>query len=60
MANDTPIKSSAFSLYISFTLCSCSTTANHRGLVTRVVRNINLNQSIAEKSNFPYHKIALS
>ena len=53
MVNNTAVKDAEFLLYISLTLCFCSPIANHVGLVIEVVRNINLKQSIAAKSNFP-------
>ena len=63
MTNNTPVQDSAFLLYISFIRCFCSTNANHLlhfGLAIKVVQTINLSQSIAEKSDFPYHKTVLS
>ena len=60
MVNNTVVKDSEYLLYISFTLCLCSTITNHLGLVIDVVQNINLNRSIAAKGNFPYHEVVLS
>ena len=60
MINNTPLKDSESLLHISFTLCFCSIMANHLGSVIEVVRSINLNRSVAAKSNFPYHKVFLS